>query len=80
MGIGPLGGGGGGDESKAEEGGSTWDQLQKTSVQGRRDDRVLFMYNWELDVFMSPAMLVNAIRPDVADGKQCHILAFFPLL
>jgi hypothetical protein len=57
-----------------------WGQLQKTSVQGGRDDRVLFLSNWELGVFMSPATLVNAIRPYVADDKQVSMASYSSLL
>jgi tyrosyl-DNA phosphodiesterase-1 len=59
---------------------AAWGQLQKTSVQGGRDDRVLFMSNWELGVFMSPATLINAISPDVADDKHVRMVSYSSLL
>ncbi|KAL3807984.1 hypothetical protein ACHAXA_000954 [Cyclostephanos tholiformis] len=56
---------------------AAWGRLQKASAQGGRDDRVLFISNWELGVFMSPATLVNAIRLSaVANSKRVRMVAY----
>jgi tyrosyl-DNA phosphodiesterase-1 len=54
---------------------AAWGQLQKPPAQSRKDDKVLFMCNWELGVFMSPATLAKANHPAVAD-KTVRLVAY----
>ena len=54
---------------------AAWGQLQKTSVQSRKDDKVLFMCNWEMGVFFSPTTLAKMNHPAVG-GKNVRMVAY----
>ncbi len=54
---------------------AAWGQLQTTSVQSRKDNKVLFMCNWELGVFMAPATLAKMNHPAVG-GKKVRMVTY----
>lgn len=51
---------------------AAWGQIQNRSAQSRKDDKVLFMCNWELGVFMSSATLAKANTA----GKKVRMKAY----